>query len=54
MALTKLLFNPGINKESTDLMDKGGWADDLEKGYQKKLVVGTRQQLKIMKERVEL
>ena len=27
MALTKLLFNPGINKESTDLMDKGGWAD---------------------------
>ena len=27
MALTKLIFNPGINKESTDLMDKGGWAD---------------------------
>jgi len=27
MAVTKLIFNPGINKESTDLMDKGGWAD---------------------------
>ena len=27
MALTKLILNPGINKESTDLMDKGGWAD---------------------------
>jgi len=27
MALTKLLFNPGINKESTDLIDKGGWVD---------------------------
>ena len=27
MALTKFLFNPGINKEMTDLVDKGGWAD---------------------------
>ena len=27
MALTKILFNPGINKEMTDLVDKGGWAD---------------------------
>jgi len=27
MALTKLVFQPGINKEMTDLMDKGGWAD---------------------------
>ena len=27
MALTKLILNPGINKESTDLMDKSGWAD---------------------------
>ena len=27
MALTKLILNPGINKESTDLMDKNGWAD---------------------------
>ena len=27
MALTKLTFQPGINKEMTDLMDKGGWAD---------------------------
>lgn len=27
MAVTKLIFNPGINKESTDLMDKGGWSD---------------------------
>jgi hypothetical protein len=27
MALTKLIFQPGINKEMTDLMDKGGWVD---------------------------
>ena len=27
MALTKLILNPGINKESTDLVDKGGWVD---------------------------
>ena len=27
MPLTKFTFNPGINKEMTDLMDKGGWAD---------------------------
>ena len=27
MAVTKLIFNPGINKEFTDLMDKGGWSD---------------------------
>jgi len=27
MPLTKLTFQPGINKEMTDLMDKGGWAD---------------------------
>jgi|TARA_R100001530_G_scaffold130055_1_gene100736 hypothetical protein len=27
MALTKVVFNPGINKEFTDLMDKGGWSD---------------------------
>lgn len=27
MALTKFTFQPGINKEMTDLMDKGGWAD---------------------------
>ena len=27
MPLTKLQFTPGINKEMTDLMDKGGWAD---------------------------
>jgi len=27
MALIKLIFQPGINKEMTDLMDKGGWAD---------------------------
>ena len=27
MALNKLIFNPGINKESTDLVDEGGWAD---------------------------
>ena len=27
MALTKVIFNPGINKEFTELMDKGGWAD---------------------------
>tara|TARA_R100001440_G_scaffold42429_1_gene62158 strand:+ start:629 stop:2509 length:1881 start_codon:yes stop_codon:yes gene_type:complete len=27
MAVTKILFNPGINKEFTELMDKGGWAD---------------------------
>ena len=27
MALTKLVFQPGINKEMTDLMDKGGWVD---------------------------
>ena len=27
MPLTKLQFAPGINKEMTDLMDKGGWAD---------------------------
>jgi len=25
--LTKLQFNPGINKEMTDLMSKGGWTD---------------------------
>ena len=27
MPLTKLQFTAGINKEMTDLMDKGGWAD---------------------------
>ena len=27
MPLTKLQFNPGINKEMTDLMSKGGWTD---------------------------
>ena len=27
MALTKFLFKPGIDKEMTDLVDKGGWAD---------------------------
>ena len=27
MPLSKLQFTPGINKEMTDLMDKGGWAD---------------------------
>ena len=27
MAVTKILFNPGINKELTELMDEGGWAD---------------------------
>ena len=27
MPLTKLQFTPGINKEMTDLMDKGGWSD---------------------------
>jgi len=27
MAVTKIIFNPGINKEFTDLMDKGGWSD---------------------------
>jgi hypothetical protein len=27
MPLTKFTFNPGINKEMTDLMDKGGWAN---------------------------
>jgi hypothetical protein len=27
MPLTKFTFQPGINKEMTDLMDKGGWAD---------------------------
>ena len=27
MPLTKLQFVPGINKEMTDLVDKGGWAD---------------------------
>jgi len=27
MPLTKFKFQPGINKEMTDLMDKGGWAD---------------------------
>ena len=27
MPLTKLTFQPGINKEMTDLMDKGGWSD---------------------------
>ena len=27
MALTKIIFNPGINKDFTDLMDKGGWSD---------------------------
>ena len=27
MPLTKFTFNPGINKEMTDLMSKGGWTD---------------------------
>ncbi len=27
MPLSKLQFTPGINKEMTDLMDKGGWSD---------------------------
>ena len=27
MAVSKILFNPGINKELTELMDEGGWAD---------------------------
>jgi len=27
MPLTKFTFQPGINKEMTDLMDKGGWSD---------------------------
>ncbi len=27
MPLSKLQFTPGINKEMTDLVDKGGWAD---------------------------
>jgi hypothetical protein len=53
MALTKLIFQPGINKEMTDLMDKGGWVDAnlvrFRKGYQKKLVVGKKQQPKTTK-----
>ena len=27
MAVTKILFNPGINKELTELMNEGGWTD---------------------------
>ena len=27
MPLNKFTFNPGINKEMTDLMSKGGWTD---------------------------
>ena len=37
MPLTKLQFTAGINKEMTDLMDKGGWADGNLVRFKKKI-----------------
>jgi hypothetical protein len=53
MALTKLIFQPGINKEMTDLMDKGGWVDAnlvrFRKGLPEKIGGWEKQQPKTTK-----
>jgi len=48
MPLTKLQFQPGINKETTSYSNEGGWFDIL-----KKLVGGQRLELNLFLALVE-
>ena len=45
MSLQKLIFRPGINKESTAYANEGGWFDSnlvrFKKGLPEKIDIGT-------------